>query len=49
MRALDLFALRRRGDADTAMAGNVEDVGMRSFLLQNLESGGQESPAARVP
>ncbi len=41
MRALDLGSIRRRGDADTLMAGDVEDVGMRSFLLQNLGSDGQ--------
>ncbi|WP_027133170.1 alpha/beta fold hydrolase [Geminicoccus roseus] len=40
MRALDLGSLRRRGDADTAMARDVEDVAMRGFLLQNLESDG---------
>lgn len=48
MRALDLAGIRRRGDADTAMAGDVEDVGMRSFLLQNLESDGEGGLRWRV-
>ena len=38
MRKLDLGNVERRGDADTAMAVDVPDVGMRAFLLQNLES-----------
>lgn len=38
MRRLDLDALHRRSDADTAMAKDIADVTMRSFLLQNLES-----------
>ena len=38
MRKLDLSSIQRRGDADTVMAADVDDVGMRAFLLQNLES-----------
>ena len=40
MRAVDLRTVRRRGDADTALSASIEDVGMRAFLLQNLESDG---------
>ncbi|HEX2528413.1 MAG TPA: alpha/beta fold hydrolase [Geminicoccus sp.] len=38
MRAVDLAAIQRRGDADTLLATSIDDVGMRGFLLQNLES-----------
>ena len=37
MRKLNLSQVKRRGDADTAMAADVPDIGMRAFLLQNLE------------
>lgn len=36
MRGLDLSALERRSDADEAMAVDVPDPVVRSFLLQNL-------------
>lgn len=36
MRAVDLSAVRRRSDADPALAAGVEDAGLRAFLLQNL-------------
>jgi esterase len=36
MRALDLFAIRRRADADAALAPAVPDTAERAFLLQNL-------------
>lgn len=36
MQALDLASLRRRGDADPALAEAVPDAAMRGFLLQNL-------------
>jgi esterase len=42
MRALDLSAVRRRGDADAALADVVPGAAERAFLLQNLvfEAGG---------
>jgi esterase len=36
MQAVDLAAVRRRGDADAAMAGAVPDQAVRAFLLQSL-------------
>jgi esterase len=36
MRALDLAAIRRRSDADAALAPAVPDPAERAFLLQNL-------------
>jgi len=36
MRALDLAAIRRRGEADAALAAAVPDPAERAFLLQNL-------------
>lgn len=37
MRALDLAALTRRGEADAALAAHVADAGVRAFLLQSLD------------
>ena len=37
MRALDLSGLRRRADADAALAGAIPDPTLRAFLVQNLE------------
>jgi pimeloyl-ACP methyl ester carboxylesterase len=39
MRALDLGAIARRGDADKALAGAIPDPAERAFLLQNLVLG----------
>jgi esterase len=36
MRALDLAAIRRRGEADRLLAAAVPDAAERAFLLQNL-------------
>jgi pimeloyl-ACP methyl ester carboxylesterase len=36
MRALDLKAITRRGEADRALAGAISDSAERGFLLQNL-------------
>jgi esterase len=36
MRALDLAAIKRRSDADAALAPEVPDAAERGFLLQNL-------------
>jgi esterase len=36
MRALDLSPIRRRGDADSALAPAISDPAERAFLLQNL-------------
>jgi pimeloyl-ACP methyl ester carboxylesterase len=36
MLAIDLTAIRRRGDADAALADAVPDAGIRGFLLHNL-------------
>jgi esterase len=36
MQALDLAAVRRRGDADRALAAAIPDAAERAFLLQNL-------------
>lgn len=38
MRALDMSSIRRRTDADSALAVSVADPGIRQFLLQNLVS-----------
>jgi esterase len=38
MQALDLASLRRRADADTALAAAIPDAAMRGFLLQNLST-----------
>lgn len=42
MKALDIWGLRRRAEADAALAEAVADPGERSFLVQNLvpEDGG---------
>jgi pimeloyl-ACP methyl ester carboxylesterase len=39
MRALDLPAIKRRAEADAALADAITDANMRAFLVQNLESG----------
>ncbi len=39
--ALDLPALRRRADADEALAERVDDPRVRGFLLQNLRTDGE--------
>lgn len=36
MAAVDLSTVRRRGDADAALAASVPDRGLRAFLLQSL-------------
>lgn len=36
MRALDLANLRRRGEADLALADAIPELGVRQFILQNL-------------
>lgn len=40
MQAVDLEAVRKRADADAALARAVPEAAMRGFLLQNLESRG---------
>jgi pimeloyl-ACP methyl ester carboxylesterase len=37
MQALDLSAIRSRGEADAALAGAVPDPALRAFLLQSLD------------
>lgn len=37
MRALDLSTVRRRGDADGALAAAIPELAVRQFILQNLE------------
>ncbi|MCC6008882.1 MAG: alpha/beta fold hydrolase [Rhodobacteraceae bacterium] len=37
LRALDLAAITSRRDADTALARDIEDPGVRGFLLQSLD------------
>ncbi|MEX5730020.1 esterase [Rhodovulum iodosum] len=37
MRGLDLSAVSRRGEADAALAAEVDDPGIRAFLLQSLD------------
>jgi pimeloyl-ACP methyl ester carboxylesterase len=37
MERLDLSAIATRGDADRALAADVEDPGVRAFLLQSLD------------
>jgi pimeloyl-ACP methyl ester carboxylesterase len=41
MRALDLEAIVRRGEADAALAATIPDAAERSFLLQSLDFGGE--------
>ncbi len=36
MRALELNLIKRRGDADTALADAIPDLAVRQFILQNL-------------
>ena len=38
MRALDLSVLSRRSEADAALKTAIPELGVRSFILQNLES-----------
>jgi len=40
MRALDVAHLRRRAEADAALAAAIPDAQMRAFLVQNLETHG---------
>ena len=42
MKALDLGKVRRRADADAALAGAIPDPMLRGFLLQGLSLGGGE-------
>lgn len=37
MRSLDLSGIALRSDADRALAGTIEDKGVRAFLLQSLD------------
>jgi esterase len=39
MRALDLSRISRRAEADAVLAEQIDDAGVRGFLLQNLVSG----------
>ena len=41
MAALDLAAISTRSEADAALAGSVEDPGVRAFLLQSLDVRGK--------
>jgi esterase len=41
MRAVDLGAVARRGDADAQLAPLVREDGVRAFLLQSLDVGGK--------
>ncbi|MEM9146884.1 MAG: alpha/beta fold hydrolase [Pseudomonadota bacterium] len=43
MGSLDLSLVRRRSDADPALADAVPDAGLRAFLLQNLRIEGGEA------
>lgn len=38
LEALPLHAMQRRAEADEALAGDIDDPGLRAFLLQNLVS-----------
>ncbi len=40
MRGVDLSAVTRRSDADTALRASVPDPGVRAFLLQSLDPAG---------
>jgi esterase len=48
MRALDLSQISRRSEADALLAEEIDDAGVRGFLLQNLVSG-EDGLAWRVP
>jgi pimeloyl-ACP methyl ester carboxylesterase len=48
MQRLDLAALGRRAEADAALARDIDDAGVRGFLLQNLVSA-EGKLAWRVP
>jgi esterase len=48
MRALDLSQISRRSEADALLAEQIDDAGVRGFLLQNLVSG-EDGLAWRVP
>jgi pimeloyl-ACP methyl ester carboxylesterase len=39
MQALDLRQIRRRGEAEQALAEGVQDASLRKFLVQNLATG----------
>jgi esterase len=41
MRRLDLDGVERRSDADAGLAGEIEDPGIRAFLLQSLDVRGR--------
>lgn len=43
MKALDLGTVRRRADADRALASDIPDPALRGFLLQGLSLGGGEA------
>jgi len=47
LRALPLATLRRRSEADTALADRVPDPAVRAFLLQNLDISGDGPPRWR--
>lgn len=48
MRGLDLSQISRRAEADALLAEQIDDAGVRGFLLQNLVSG-DDGLAWRVP
>jgi esterase len=48
MRALELSAISRRSEADALLAEQIDDAGVRGFLLQNLVSG-EDGLVWRVP
>ena len=48
MQRLDLDRIGRRAEADAALAQNIDDAGVRGFLLQNLVST-EDKLAWRVP
>jgi esterase len=48
MRALDLSRISRRSEADALLAEQIDDAGVRGFLLQNLVSG-EDGLVWRVP
>ena len=48
MRALDLSQISRRAEADALLADQIDDAGVRGFLLQNLVNG-EDGLVWRVP
>src|SRR5919106_1167614 len=48
MRGLDLSQISRRSEADALLAGQIDDAGVRGFLLQNLVSS-DDGLAWRIP